>query len=425
MELDNLQSEFIRLAREIQAPSKLIVFRTKPEEKGGSHVEFEGGKFYYVTVVPQMREVERRQASSFDEILYWLINDLTLAMAAQELNNRIDDHDFFADLLSYHVDLISRLMPEWGEITKKEYETILPRLRPHLPPAPAVSNPASPEMGHLNLNPFLPYPRAGVGSSKKNSSPDPIPPETIHDEPSQEIQIFAENLDLLELEFKALQHELADLKSLKVEIEKELKDFASRYDLELGEIILKLLDLRAQFSESRKDNPDSEKEARRAKNDYEEYKSKLESAEVNDKLGLSPAEQAELKKAFRMASKLCHPDIAAHDEKEHANQIFINLKNAYEKDNLLKVKEILHNLQINGLDMNFERGASGRAALEQQLHNLKTEISKIRDEIKQIRKTESYRIFYSTKDMDAYFEIKRMEIEKEISVLLSQYGTSG
>jgi len=425
MELDNLQSEFIRLAREIQAPSKLIVFRTKPEEKGGSHVEFEGGKFYYVTVVPQMREVEKRQASSFDEILYWLINDLTLAMAAQELNNRIDDHDFFADLFSYHVDLISRLMPEWGEITKKEYETILPRLRPHLPPAPPVSNPASPEMGHLNLNPFPPYSRAGVGSSKKNSTPDPIPPETIHDEPSQEIQIFAENLDLLELEFKALQHELADLKSLKVEIEKELKDFASRYDLELGEIILKLLDLRAQFSESRKDNPDSEKEARRAKNDYEEYKSKLQSAEVNEKLDLSPTEQAELKKAFRMASKLCHPDIVAHDEKGQANQIFINLKNAYEKNNLLKVNEILRNLQINGLDMNFECGASDRAVLEQKIRDIKTEISQIRDEIKQIRKTESYRIFYSTNDISAYFKVKRVEIEKEISILRSHNGTSG
>jgi hypothetical protein len=425
MELNNLQSEFIRLAREIQAPTKLIVFRTKPEEKGGSHVEIEGGKFYYVTVVPEMRQVERRQASSFDEILYWLINDLTLAMAAEELNNRIDDHDCAAAILSYHVELISRLMPEWGEITKKEYEMILPRLRPHLPPAPPVSNPTSPEMGHLNLNPFLPNQRGGVGSSKKNSSTDPISPETIQDEPSQEIQIFAENLDLLELEFKALQHELADLKSLKVEIEKELKDFASRYDLELGEIILKLLDLRAQFSESKNDNPDTEKEARRAKNDYEEYKSKLESAEVSAKLDLSTAEQAELKKAFRMASKLCHPDIVAHDEKERANQIFINLKIAYEKNNLLKVNEILRNLQINGLDMNFERGASGRAALEQQLHDLKNEISKIRDEINKIRKTESYRILYSTKDINAYFKVKRVEIEKEISILRSHNGTSG
>jgi hypothetical protein len=249
--------------------------------------------------------------------------------------------------------------------------------------------------------------------------------QTIQDEPSQEIQIFAENLDLLELEFKALQHELADLKSLKVEIEKELKDFASRYDLELGEIILKLLDLRAQFSESKNDNPDTEKEARRAKNDYEEYKSKLESAEVNEKLDLSPTEQAELKKSFRMASKLCHPDIVAHDEKERANQIFINLKNAYEKNNLLKVNEILRNLQINGLDMNFERGASGRAALEQQLHDLKTEISKIREEINKIRKTESYRIFYSTKDINSYFKVKRVEIEKEISILQSHNGTSG
>jgi hypothetical protein len=186
-----------------------------------------------------------------------------------------------------------------------------------------------------------------------------------------------------------------------------------------------LLDLRAQFSESKNDNPDTEKEARRAKNDYEEYKSKLESAEVNEKLDLSPTEQEELKKAFRMASKLCHPDIVAHDEKERANQIFINLKNAYEKNNLLKVNEILRNLQINGLDMNFERGASGRAALEQQLHDLKTEISKIRDEINKIRKTESYRIFYSTKDINNYFKVKRVEIEKEISILRSHNGTSG
>jgi len=38
---------------------------------------------------------------------------------------------------------------------------------------------------------------------------EPVFEQTIQDEPSQEIQIFAENLDLLELEFKAPQHDLA------------------------------------------------------------------------------------------------------------------------------------------------------------------------------------------------------------------------
>ncbi len=232
------------------------------------------------------------------------------------------------------------------------------------------------------------------------------------------------NNSIIRLEINALQHELSDLKSLKIIIENEIKDFSIRYDEELGELLLKLLEIRSKYSEEVRSKDNNHKETTQETDEYNTYKESLDLRRSKYKPTLSPSDLSKLKKAFRMASKLCHPDIATPSNKEKANKIFVQLLTAYEDNNLELVLKILTNLQNNGLNIDVDYNEDPSINLQQKLESLKSEISVVRDEIKQLQKTEAYKIASSTKRIDDYFSIKKIEIEKEIQSLLSKYGES-
>jgi curved DNA-binding protein CbpA len=51
-------------------------------------------------------------------------------------------------------------------------------------------------------------------------------------------------------------------------------------------------------------------------------------------------DKIELKKNFRKASTLCHPDKVTEEKKLEASQIFVELKEAYDQQDITKVSEI-------------------------------------------------------------------------------------
>src|SRR6478672_8912480 len=68
-------------------------FPTVPQHDGSPHVEVVGGRYHYV-VTERGLEHERRIAQDEDEILYWLLDDVTTGIALQfELENRIPGQD--------------------------------------------------------------------------------------------------------------------------------------------------------------------------------------------------------------------------------------------------------------------------------------------------------------------------------------------
>ena len=55
--------------------------------------------------------------------------------------------------------------------------------------------------------------------------------------------------------------------------------------------------------------------------------------------------QNELRKNYRKATKLCHPDKVTDEQKELATKMFTDLKNAYDNNNLEKLNKILSELE--------------------------------------------------------------------------------
>ncbi len=99
--------------------------QTRPGDDGSPHIELVDGKYNYV-ITERGSELERKVAQSEDELLYWLMDDVTTGIALQfELQNRIPSEDFRRQYFSKNVDLLTRLSSDWARRKKSEYHQVL------------------------------------------------------------------------------------------------------------------------------------------------------------------------------------------------------------------------------------------------------------------------------------------------------------
>lgn len=99
--------------------------QTRPLVDGAPHVEVVDGRYHYV-VTERGRELQRRTAADEDELLYWLMSDVTRGVAmglrsAIRFRNRDSRRQWFAK----DAELLSELRPEWGDRKRAEYAEVL------------------------------------------------------------------------------------------------------------------------------------------------------------------------------------------------------------------------------------------------------------------------------------------------------------
>ena len=127
----NLQERYARLCGLLapytpRYPSQDAI-QTRRSDDGSPHIELVSGKYNYV-VTERGSEYERRVAQTEDELMYWLMDDLTTGIALQiELENRIPGEDSRRQWFSKSVELLARLSPEWAARKQAEYMQILRR----------------------------------------------------------------------------------------------------------------------------------------------------------------------------------------------------------------------------------------------------------------------------------------------------------
>src|SRR5262245_42640298 len=121
----DIKSRYYAIARQLNAPAAYVHFATTPQHDGSPHVELEGDTFYYV-VTERGQEYERRRTPDPEELLYWLVSDLTWAMASEdELRRRIPAQDFRRLLFKKHLELLADINNEWSQHKKAEYDRVL------------------------------------------------------------------------------------------------------------------------------------------------------------------------------------------------------------------------------------------------------------------------------------------------------------
>lgn len=226
---------------------------------------------------------------------------------------------------------------------------------------------------------------------------------TIWDDP----EIFG-----IRLEIKTLESQINAFDNEKIELEKILSDFHHRHTIELGHIIKEILRLR---KEKYKNNADKFEEAEA---DFNEYSKEFEIEKNKHQFELNEEQKKELKKSFRKATTLCHPDMVSEEHKTAAEQQFIALKKAYDEQDIEKVNQILKELQNNPSFKSQVNSITEKENLKATLIKLKRKLKELESHIIEIKESEIFATINTIQNWDNYFSETKNQLENELQNLL-------
>lgn len=229
---------------------------------------------------------------------------------------------------------------------------------------------------------------------------------------NQQLTIWIDpEIEVLKIEIKYLETELNDYDNEKIELEKLLSNFQHRHSVELGEIILEILLLRKLKYQSNKT------EFEEAENDEKQYREHFNSEKKKEVFTLTNEQKTELKNKFRMASVLCHPDKVADEFHDSAQHIFIDLKIAYDTNDLTRVNQILTELQIGNFYKLKSETVKEKDFLKIAIKKLKMQIKVIQKEIIAIKDSVTYKTIISIEDWDIYFKKTKEQMQRELDAI--------
>ncbi len=223
----------------------------------------------------------------------------------------------------------------------------------------------------------------------------------------------------LKLEIKNLENQLNAYDNEKIEIEKLLLDFNHRHSIELGGIILDLLKLRKIKFKADKNKYEE------AENDERQYREQVEIERAKEVFDLTEEQRVELKKKFRKATVLCHPDKVSDEFKDAAQRIFIELKEAYDASNLKKVDELLNDLEKGNYFKARSETVLEKDLLKAAIAKLKRQIRNLETEIVAIKLSDTFKVVNDINDWDVYFNSVKEKLKKELESLQLELKVSG
>lgn len=218
----------------------------------------------------------------------------------------------------------------------------------------------------------------------------------------------------LKLEIKNLENQLNAFDNEKSELVKLLSEFQHQHTIELGEIILEILHLRKlKF----KTNEESYVEAEK---DEQQYRKQVDSERENEIFNLTDDQKSEIKKKFRKATILCHPDKFANESIEVQKQsedIFKELNEANSKNDIKAVSEILEFLE-KGILVTIERDKlKDKDLLRATVIKLQGKVETLQAEIIAIKESEEYSTVIQIEDWEIYFEEVKSKLLNELESL--------
>lgn len=221
----------------------------------------------------------------------------------------------------------------------------------------------------------------------------------------------------LKLEIKNLENQLNAFDNEKIELEKLLSDFQHRHSKELGKIILQVLNLRKLIY---KDQPEKQKEAEK---DAKEYQEQLNNEKEKILHEITNEEKIELKKKYRKASMLCHPDKFVNESeaiKKLAEEVFKDLNQANEQNDISRVREILNNLENGILARTEGLKLNDKSLLKSTVIKLKDKAKKLKKEIISIKESSTYITVSEIVDINLYLKDIKTKLEAELEFLQSK-----
>lgn len=209
-------------------------------------------------------------------------------------------------------------------------------------------------------------------------------------------------LAALTLDSKNVENQLIAYNNEKIEMEKLLAAFQHRHVMELGGTILDIFNTRKlRFKET--------------DNDVRYYKEQVATERSKKVFILTDKQKTELKNKFRQAIMLCHPIKVSEKYKGSAQNIYTQLRQAYNNNDLAKVNELLYELEKGNLLTTNSEKVVEKNALKVAIGTLQKQIKTLESDIIAIKESDTFKTISSLGDWDSYFSSIKKELKEELS----------
>jgi hypothetical protein len=226
-----------------------------------------------------------------------------------------------------------------------------------------------------------------------------------------QVAVFVDpEIEALRFEAKSLELKIQQLSDEKLDLEKLLYEFGVRHNQELGDLVLKILNNRKSQSRGTPQQDETTK-------DYDDFYNSFEATKDQKIVVLSADELKEIKNKYRKASKLCHPDIVNNNQKEAANEMFIELNAAYERNDLKRVSEILEDLQQGNIFTSIADNTDVKPTIKNELKRLHKCIQDLSNEIDKIKSSEAFLKVIAIENWDDFFASTKQQLKKQLNEL--------
>jgi hypothetical protein len=123
--LEDIRREFEAIVAPFEVHPAYKRFATSPMNDGSVHVEQHGHVYAFIGTERGI-ETLRRETNNPDELLFWLVSDVTVQVARQfELHHRCSGVDSRRMWFDLNVLLLAGIKKEWGTKQRAEYDLIL------------------------------------------------------------------------------------------------------------------------------------------------------------------------------------------------------------------------------------------------------------------------------------------------------------
>lgn len=229
----------------------------------------------------------------------------------------------------------------------------------------------------------------------------------------------------LQAEIRMLSVQLTNHESELSDLERTIHEFEYRHTDLLGSVILRLLELRrkiaAQKVQDEPDNPDNQQRYKETEKDEQQYKGAYEQSRKTPVHQLTDEEGQELKNLFRKISKMTHPDCVEEQYKQQAAELFMKAKEAKNNNDLNALRAIYDHL-TKATPFAMKEGINEKELLKQEAANIRNKIEQLKQQIQDIKKSETYTTISGIDNWDTYLNETREKLEAEIERLHNQYN---
>lgn len=243
---------------------------------------------------------------------------------------------------------------------------------------------------------------------------------------SQSITVFDDvKAEELKWRIKYLELEIVALENEKTTILKIISDFVHTYTIRFGELISKILKLKKEKLQAK--GNERYEEYKKAEEAYQSFKDDFQKEQEKEKdyTHLSDDDKEELKKKYRKAASMCHPDVIANkfpddiEKQKKAEEIFKILNDANSKNDFKTVSKILSNLENGIFDFQQEGDFSStkREVLEARLAYLKEKLETLKIELLALRTDKTYRQVVNIQDFEAFYQREEERLNTELNEL--------